>query len=100
MAFKKKSKHRDWGALDWRTWLPSPGNVIFTLLAISLAFWAQSMGALPGASWIAAPEQKSTKIMPYQGRLTDAHGNPLTGKFNMEFRVYDAPTGGTRLWDQ
>ena len=100
MKFKKPSKYRFWGAVDWGTWLPSRGNVIFTLFAISLAFWAQNMEALPLPSWIAAPEQKSTKTMPYQGRLTDVDGKPLTGSYNMEFRVYDAPTGGTLLWEE
>ena len=99
MSFKK-SKHRFWAAVDWRTWLPSRGNVIFTLVAISLAFWAQSIGALPGGKSTAAPQQKSTNTIPYQGRLTDPDGIPLTGQFNMVFRLYGALTGGTALWDQ
>ena len=98
MGFEKQSRY--WAAVDWRIWLLFFGNVIFTLLAISLAFWAQSIGALPLPSWIAALEQKSTKRIPYQGRLTDAHGIPLTGSYNMEFRLYDVPMGGTPLWEE
>ena len=98
MEFEKQSRY--WAAVDSRIWLLFFGNVIFTLLAISLAFWAQSIGALPLPSWIAALEQKSTKRIPYQGRLTDAHGIPLTGSYNMEFRLYDVPMGGTPLWEE
>ena len=36
----------------------------------------------------------------YQGKLTDAGGNPLDGDFQMRFSLYDAPTGGTVLWSE
>jgi len=32
--------------------------------------------------------------------LADSSGNPLTGKYNLEFRVYDVPTGGVPLWTE
>jgi len=35
----------------------------------------------------------------YQGRLTDPAGNPLDGTYTMRFRLYDAQSGGTMLWD-
>ena len=34
----------------------------------------------------------------HQGRLADSSGNPLTGKYNLEFRIYDVPTGEVPLW--
>jgi hypothetical protein len=40
----------------------------------------------------------SSKIS-YQGWLTDPAGNPLDGTYTMRFRLYDAETGGTMLWD-
>jgi len=42
----------------------------------------------------------STSTIPYQGRLADASGNPITGKQNMEFRLYDVPVGGVPLWEE
>ncbi len=36
----------------------------------------------------------------YQGKLTDASGVALNGYYSMEFRIYDAPTGGTLLWTE
>ena len=47
-----------------------------------------------------SPTATSPKTIPYQGRLTDPDGIPLTGKFNMEFRLYDVPMGGTPLWEE
>ena len=35
------------------------------------------------------------QLMSYQGRLTDADGNPLTGTYNMQFCLYDTDVGGT-----
>jgi len=42
----------------------------------------------------------STSTISYQGRLADSAGNPLTGKYDLEFRIYDVPTGGTPLWTE
>lgn len=36
----------------------------------------------------------------YQGYLTDAAGNQITGYLDMTFRIYDSPTGGTQLWSE
>ncbi|MBN1424403.1 hypothetical protein JXA88_07595 [Candidatus Fermentibacteria bacterium] len=36
----------------------------------------------------------------YQGKVTDTSGNPVAdGSYNMRFRVYNASSGGTMLWD-
>jgi len=42
----------------------------------------------------------SACLISYQGRLADADGNPITGKVNIEFRLYDVPTGGVPLWEE
>ncbi|QQS21709.1 hypothetical protein IPM09_04295 [Candidatus Saccharibacteria bacterium] len=37
----------------------------------------------------------------FQGRLTDASGNPMAaGTYNMKFRIYDASSGGTLKWSE
>jgi hypothetical protein len=43
-----------------------------------------------------APASRSS-IIPVQGRLTDASGNPLNGAFVLTFRLYDVISGGTAL---
>ena len=38
-------------------------------------------------------------LLPFQGRLTDAAGNPIAdGARVVEFKLYDAPTGGNVKW--
>jgi hypothetical protein len=36
--------------------------------------------------------------MNYQGYLTDANKNPITGNFKLTFTIYDAQSGGNTLW--
>ena len=81
-------------------WLPTRGNVIFTLAMIALLVLAQSAGALPLARTQPAPAAASTSTIAYQGRLADSADAPLTGTYNMIFRLYDAATGGTPLWSE
>ncbi len=81
----------------WLRWLgkhlmPNLGSVVLVLVLLS---------AFPG---LAAPNQAPTatsiSTIPYQGRLADAAGTPVTGMQNMEFRIYDVPTSGTPLWEE
>ena len=37
--------------------------------------------------------------MNYQGKVTDAVGDPLDGTYDMRFRLYNALTGGIQLWN-
>jgi len=36
----------------------------------------------------------------YQGRLIDSIGNPLSGNYNITFKLYDAASGGNLLWSE
>ncbi|HVP57037.1 MAG TPA: hypothetical protein VMU02_02980, partial [bacterium] len=36
----------------------------------------------------------------YQGKLTDAQGQPLAGSHSVVFAIYDALSGGTQLWSE
>ncbi|MBD3332358.1 hypothetical protein GF356_05875 [candidate division GN15 bacterium] len=38
------------------------------------------------------------RTISYQGRLTNDAGEPLTGSYDMTFRIYNQPTGGATLW--
>ncbi len=37
-------------------------------------------------------------LINYQGQLTDASGNPQTGTKKLEFNIYDATSGGNKVW--
>ena len=42
----------------------------------------------------------AAKLLPFQGRLTDASGAPVAdGAKVVQFKIYDAPTGGTAVWN-
>jgi len=81
------------GWLAWlgRQLLPNLGSVLLVLILLSV---------FPGLAAPNVPSATSISTIPYQGRLADAAGNPITGKQNMEFRVYDVPTGGAPLWTE
>lgn len=79
-----------------RNFMPTPGNVVFTLVMITVLLWAQSAGAVPFRAESAA----STGTIAYQGRLTDSEGNPLTATVGMIFRLYSVATGGVHLWQE
>jgi hypothetical protein len=40
-----------------------------------------------------------THHVSYQGQLADSQGEPQEGTFSMRFRVFDAPIGGSLLYD-
>lgn len=82
----------------WRWLLPTSGNVIFTLLVIGSLLWAQRVGAISLGAPLAA--MTSTAGIPYQGRLADKNGAPLTQTVNMIFRLYAAVSGGLPLWEE
>jgi len=82
-----------------RALLPAPSSVLFTLLVVGLVFFAQRAGALPLRAPALAGD--STTTISYQGRLADSAGNPITTPgVAMQFRLYDADTGGAPLWEE
>jgi len=67
-----------------------PEKLIVTLLLILLA------GILPARTSLAAPN-----AVNYQGILNDSAGLPVPDQtYNMAFRIYDATTGGTLLYEE
>ncbi len=68
------------------------GMVLGALMAVAL---------LTGAGRLLASTQASDpvpEIVNYQGYLTDAGGNPISGTVSLEFKIYDASSGGNELW--
>ncbi len=72
--------------------LPNPGTLV--LMLVLLLTVPALAGTLQGIN------ATSVLTIPYQGRLADASGNPVTGKQNMEFRIYNVPTDGAPLWEE
>ena len=55
-----------------------------------------AVAGVSGATALAGVPQR----IPYQGMLTDAAGDPVAdGGHLVKFIIYDAPAGGTALWD-
>ena len=60
-------------------------------------FKVEGVLSATGANTVASGTQIGNGFV-YQGRLTDATGNPVTnGSYSMVFNLYDAATGGTPL---
>jgi|688.fasta_scaffold189995_2 hypothetical protein len=85
-------------SIDWQSWLPNKGNFIFTLFVLGSVLWGQSVGAISLGAPLTAVT--STVGIPYQGRLADKNGMPLTQTVNMVFRLYAAASGGAPLWEE
>ncbi len=47
----------------------------------------------------AALAQETPKLLPFQARLTDAHGSAVTNGVRLvQFRLYNLPSGGVPVW--
>ncbi|OQX23631.1 MAG: hypothetical protein BWK80_24950 [Desulfobacteraceae bacterium IS3] len=57
--------------------------------------WAMVFVLLTGTM---AQAQSVPPLVNYQGMLTDASGKPQTGTKKLEFNLYDAATGGSKVW--
>ena len=49
---------------------------------------------------IYSSEQDFSRTMRFQGRLSDTQGSSQNDIFNVTFRLYDADTGGSPLWEE
>jgi len=73
--------------------LVSPGEVITVTTDYA--------GGSTGTAFQAAPDGQQADLVVLDNPLFgDGSGNPLTGYYNLEFRIYDVPTGGTPLWEE
>lgn len=84
-------------SLNQSKWLPTPGNMIFSLLVGAILLYMMYLEPVRGA---ANTPQASTNTISYQGQLTDAGGTPLNGDYDLTFRLYNVTSGGTALWTE
>ena len=51
-------------------------------------------------SFVFSAAAEIPRVISYQGKVTDSGGNPVAdGSYTMRFRIYDAESGGSLLWD-
>lgn len=75
--------------------IPNIGTVlIVALMLLTYPAWA-APEPIQSASGFGV-----SNTISYQGNLTDASGQPITGDIDMIFRLYDVETGGTELWSE
>lgn len=65
----------------------------------SRSFRAIAVAALALQVLFTAPAS-ATRLIPFQGRVTDGNGQPLQGVFRVTFVIYDEATGGTALYTE
>ncbi|NHZ72422.1 MAG: hypothetical protein GWP17_05000, partial [Aquificales bacterium] len=82
---------------SWGRWLPTPGNILFSLLLVGLLILTQQAWASPGSAAMNAVSASATTIN-YQGRLAAPDGSPKDGTFGMSFALWDAASGGSIVW--
>lgn len=83
--------------INWHGWLPSRGNVLFTLLVAGCFVYALKVGAsIP----LTIVPTTSVNTLAYQGRLANPNGTPLNGSYDMTFHLYNIATGGNALWTE
>lgn len=70
--------------------------LIIIAILLSIANSLTLVRQTVSAARLAAPS--IPQVISYQGRLTDAAGNPLTGDYDMRFCLYGEPAGGSALW--
>jgi hypothetical protein len=88
------------GPRTYRSWLPTPGSVLFTMIAIFVLLGAQSAGAVPGGAPLAADAFPSRGMISYQGQLTDINDQPINGQQRMRFALYPSADAVVPLWEE
>lgn len=83
----------------WRVVCAVTALSLLSAVSIYLAV-GEIVRAGPGSAPAASPDVPA--LMNYQGRLTDPDTGLAVadGSYNMHFAIYDAPTGGTVLWQE
>ncbi|MCI0340584.1 MAG: hypothetical protein L0216_05460 [Planctomycetales bacterium] len=63
--------------------------------------WSSALATVVVACAFASPASAQVvNELNFQGKLTDASGNPITAATGITFRVFNVATGGTALWTE
>lgn len=81
---------------EWRSWMPTKGNFLFTLLVAVILVSTQSVWA---RSAYIESSSRSAATVNYQGRLANNNGEPITqNDVLIRFGIFNAAEGGDLLW--
>jgi hypothetical protein len=69
-----------------------------TILIVAIMLVFSQAFARTGKSITTGP--LNSGLLAYQGSLMDFSGHPLIGSYEMTFRIYASPSGGTPLWEE
>ena len=84
--------------MELRRWL-RVRRIVLLATALQLLTAAFGVSILLGAAPTSAT-QTVPYLINFQGRLADSNGNILTdGSYNVKFRLFDAATSGTNVWE-
>lgn len=69
-----------------------------TIMIVAIMLMVNQVLAKPGQT--STVETFNAGVLSYQGTLTDSSGNPVTGSYEITFRIYNSPTSTTPLWEE
>jgi hypothetical protein len=77
-----------------------PGLIlnITTILIVAIMLLVSKAIAKPSIAQ--STQSFSSGMLSYQGTLSDALGNPVTGSYDMTLRIYASASGSTFLWEE
>lgn len=84
-------------SLNKRTLLVAIPNVS-TILIVAIMLVVNHAFAKPAQS--STNTTLNSGLLSYQGTLMDSDDDPLTGTYEITFRIYNAPVGGIPLWEE
>ena len=71
---------------------------ISTILIVAVMLMVNQVLANPDQT--TTTETFNSGMLSYQGTLTDSIDNPVTGSYEITFRIYNSPTSTTPLWEE
>ena len=90
--------------LTVQKFLPAKGRfkkrLLLALLLLSPAVAVTIWAFVAALSQPVHAETGINRQINYQGKISDGSGDSLNGNYNFHFELYDAPSGGTKLWEE
>jgi len=85
----------------FKDWMINTGKYVVLMMGTAVILYAL-LYFLPvsagGGGYLSAAVANSQTSIPYQGRLANSSGNPITGSRTFTFALFGSPTGSDMLW--
>jgi hypothetical protein len=81
-------------------YLKSSNRMLLSSLCLMLSIASHSAHSATEADKLQAIKDhaENSRLVPFQGQLADAQGNPINGQVRLTFKLYIQATGGTPQW--